>query len=284
MKKLIAAAAFLFIIAVCFGACSSNSVAQHSELNSEMLSSAAETPDAAQTAQLEESSQTSPSNSPLKVGIRNDSPGFAYLNIDTGEISGFEVDIIKSVGALLERDIEFVVVNDTTREDALKSGEIDLIAATFTITDGRKEDYLFTRPYYTDRLAFLVPKESEAQTVADLDGVKVGVADDTTAVEDLESAAGSKGIFVEAVPYGTFTDAKKALFSGEIDALYMDESILRSYQYGRVIEEYFTPQPYGVAALKENAELLNAVDSAIDALTKDGTLEAFADHWELKLN
>lgn len=281
MKKTIYAIIFILISALCLTSCAQNS---------EAANAASDAPAASESdrnAQASPAAETSPSandDSPLKVGIRNDSPGFAYLNIDTGEINGFEVDMINSVGELLGRDIEFVVVNDTTREDALKSGDIDLIAATFTITDGRKEEYLFTRPYYTDRLAFLVPKESDAETVSDLNGAKVGVADDTTAVDDLQSAAESKNISVEAVPFETFTEAKRALFNGEIDAVYMDESILRSYQDGRVIEEYFTPQPYGIAALKENAELLNAVDSAIDLLSADGTLDAYADHWELKLD
>lgn len=281
MKKTISAIIFILLCVLCFVSCSQSGKAKSAS------SAVAEPTESAEEAMAQpsdaETAASSGDSSPLKVGIRNDSPGFAYLNIDTGEINGFEVDMIKSVGELLGRDIEFVVVNDTTREDALKAGDIDLIAATFTITDGRKEEYLFTRPYYTDRLAFLVPKESGAQKVADLDSAKVGVTDDTTAVEDLQNAAASKGISIEAVPYATFTEAKKGLFAGEIDALYMDESILRSYQDGRVLEEYFTPQPYGVAALKDNPELINAVDSAIDLLFSDGTLEAFSDHWELEL-
>lgn len=283
MKKTITAIIFITLAAVLFlTGCSQNADVQNSTVNAETPLPTVEL--AEPSAFLQPPQSSDEKNSPLKVGIRNDSPGFAYLNIDTGEINGYEVDLVKSVGELLGREIEFVVVNDSTREDALKNGDIDLIAATFTITDDRENDYLFSRPYYTDRLAFLVPKESQAETVSELDGAKVGVADDTTAVEDLQSAARSKNISVEAAPYKTFTDAKRALFAGEIDALYMDESILRSYQDGRVLEEYFAPQPYGIAALKENSELINAVDGAIDMLESDGTLEAFADHWELKLD
>lgn len=273
MKKTVIYILSLIFLAALFAACTEQPQADSPAPSSE--------PEAAQSAPA----QSAPEDkSPIKVGIRNDTPGFAYLNIDTGEVNGFEVDLMRAVGGLLERDVEFIIVNDTTREKALKAGDIDLIAATFTITDDRKSEYLFTQPYYTDKLAFLVPKDSDAQNVADLDSAKVGVADNTTAVDDLNSAAQNKNITVEAVPFETYTDAKKALFNGEIDSIYMDASVLRSYQDGRVLEEYFTPQPYGIAALKENSELLNAVDSAINFLESDGTLDALADHWEIDLD
>lgn len=281
MKKTYVIILIVLLLFTCLlSSCSQNDMPAEQTTQAAGISAAA----SQEPAPSEPPEQSQSDGLPLRVGIRNDSPGFAYLNIDTGEINGYEVDLMNEIGAVLGRDIEYTVVNDTTREQELKNGDIDLVIATYTITDGRKSDLVFSRPYYTDKLAFLVPKDSKARSVSDLNAAKVGVADNTTAVDDLNETAKSKGIEVTAVPFETFSDAKKALFANEIDAIYMDESLLRSYQDGRIIEEYFTPQPYGIAALKENAELINAVDGALDLLISDGTAEALADHWELKLD
>jgi len=217
----------------------------------------------------------------INVGVRTDAPGFGYLSIELGEATGYEVDIANAIADALDKKAEFVEVNDETREEMLSSGQVDMIAATYTITDERKEQFNFSRPYYTDWIAVLVPENSKVMSFSELDGARIGTIKGTTPQQQLETVAKEQSVTVEPVMYEDFAQARKALFAGEVDALFMDESIIRSYSDGRVLDERYAPQEYGIATRKSDGEFAGRIDEILGRLDEDGTLEGFRAHWEL---
>lgn len=217
----------------------------------------------------------------IVAGVRDDVPGFGYLSIERGEIVGYEVDIANAIADALGQQIEFIVVNDETREQALEQGEADMILATFTITDERKERVSFSDPYYQDWLVFLVGDDSAVQSFAGLDGANVGTVKDTTPAAQLEAVAEQESVAVSPVLYDDFSQARQALFAGEVDALFMDESIIRSYSGGRILPDRFVPQEYGIATRKSDTAFLDEINGILSALAADGTLDTFRAHWEL---
>ena len=89
----------------------------------------------------------------LKVGVKVDVPKYGYKNPQTGQVEGLEIDISKAVAKKIlgdENKVEFQGVTAKTRGPLLDNGEIDMVAATFTITDERKKSYNFSDPYIKD--------------------------------------------------------------------------------------------------------------------------------------
>jgi len=114
----------------------------------------------------------------LKVGIKEDVPGFGYYNKDTGQYEGLEIDLAKLMAREFtgdEKNLELVPVTTSTRGPLLDNGDIDIALATFAITEERKLQWNFSAAYYTDYIGFMVKKDSGIVNLEKLKGKTVGV-------------------------------------------------------------------------------------------------------------
>jgi len=223
----------------------------------------------------------------LRVGTKTDVPGFGYQNPDTNEVEGMEIDIAKALAKKLlgdENKIETMGVTAQTRGPLLDNNEVDIIIATFTITEQRKESYNFTQPYYTDEIGFLVKKEAGFKDIKDLDGKTIGVAQSATTRDALEEKAKELGITFQYGEYASYPDLNAALASGRIDAFSVDKSILLGYlnETTEILEEGFKPQEYGIACKLDNKDLAQYLDDFIAEIKADGTLDSIFEKWNLK--
>ena len=144
----------------------------------------------------------------LKVGCKTDIPKFSLQNTATGEYEGFEDDLAYEIAGLIfgvsadeakeKKLVEFQGVTAKTRGPLLENGEIDLVIATFTITDERKETYNFSTPYYTDAVGLLVNKDAGIASIEDLDGKVIGVAQAATSKDGFKAYVEEKGLSVKA--------------------------------------------------------------------------------------
>ena len=125
----------------------------------------------------------------LRVGVKEDVPNFGLRNTATGEIEGFEIDIVKLLAKEIlgdEKAYELTPVTAKTRGPLLDNGEVDLVIATFTITDERKLTYNFSTPYYEDAVGLLVKKAAGFKGLADMNGKAIGVAQSATSKEAVQ--------------------------------------------------------------------------------------------------
>lgn len=222
----------------------------------------------------------------LKVGVKEDVPNFGLRNTETGEIEGFEIDIAKMIAADLVGDadaIELTPVTAKTRGPLLDNGELDLVVATFTITEERKLTYNFSTPYYTDAVGLMVKKDAGYEGLADMDGAVIGVAQSATSKDAVSAEADKLGISVSFSEYATYPEIKAALDSGRIDAFCVDGSILGGYMDDTtmILPDRFSPQDYGVASKLDNTDLAAAVDDLIKGWMDDGTLDDLIAKWGL---
>ena len=222
----------------------------------------------------------------LRVGVKEDVPGFGMRNTTTGEIEGMEVDVAKLIAKEIlgdENAIELTPVTAKTRGPLLDNGDIDMILATFTITPERRETYNFSTPYYTDAVGLLVKTDSPYNSLADMDGALVGVAQSATAKDAILAAAEEAGITVNIDEYATYPEIKAALDSGRVNVFSVDRSISRGYidDTTKLLDDAFNPQDYGVATKLDNTELAAYVDGLIAGWLEDGTIQGFVDQWEL---
>lgn len=222
----------------------------------------------------------------LKVGVKEDVPNFGLMNTDTGEIEGFEIDIAKKIAEEILGDpeaIELTPVTAKTRGPLLDNGEVDMVIATFTVTEERKETYNFTDAYYEDAVGLLVKTEKNYEGLEDMDGANIGVAQSSTTADAIAAEAEQYDITVDFSEYATYPEIKAALDSGRIDAFSVDRSILAGYldESTEILPDRFATQDYGIATMKVNTELADGVNDLITTWGEDDTLDGLVSEWGL---
>ncbi|HFI0288506.1 TPA: transporter substrate-binding domain-containing protein [Streptococcus suis] len=215
----------------------------------------------------------------LRVGVKQDVPNFGYKNPDSGEFEGLEIDIARKIADELGVDIEFTPVTAQTRGPLLDNGQVDLVIATFTITDERKLLYNFTTPYYTDAVGFLVNKDSGIKTFTDLNGKTIGVAQGSITRTLISELADKYGIAVNFAELGSYPELSVSLRAHRTDAFSVDQSILSGYigSKSELMDFSFSASDYGIVTKLSNKDLNNYLNSLVEKWTSDGSLQAIYD-------
>lgn len=216
----------------------------------------------------------------LVVGVKNDVPHFGMLNPVSGKIEGFEVDIAKMLAKQIlgsDSKVKLVPVNAKTRGPMIDNGSVDVVVATFTITDKRKKIYNFTTPYYKDSVGLLVLKDKGYKSLADMNGAVIGVAQAATSKTAIADAAKKLDIKVTFKEFPDYPSLKAALDAGRVDAFAVDKSILLGYVSDNsvILPDSFAPQEYGIVTKKGDkawakyvGDFVNDNKEAIDAAAK----------------
>ena len=236
-------------------------------------------------AQLEAGVQDIVDRGVLRVGVKQDLPNFGYRDPESNQYTGMEVEIAKKVAAELGVDIEFTPVTAQTRGALLDNGQLDMVIATFTITEERKELYNFTTPYYTDAVGFLVRKDSNIQSSWEaLDGLTIGVTQGSIQWGLLEEIAAEKGIELNFRELGSNSEVVVALAAHRVDAFSIDQSILSAFlgKTNELLDLQYQPSEYGIVTKKSNTDLATYLDGLVQDWTEDGTLQAIYDDFGLK--
>lgn len=302
-KKLSAAAALVMAAAAALSGCGSSSA---STTAAATTAAAAETTAAASEAAAEagtaasgdvtEDVQKIIDRGVLKVGCKSDVPNFSLQNTATGEYEGFEDDLAYNIAGEIfgctadeakeKKLVEFQGVTAKTRGPLLENGEIDLVIATFTITDERKETYNFSTPYYTDAVGLLVNNDSGIESIEDLDGKIIGVAQSSTTKDGFKAYVEEKGLDVnpEFQEFDGYPALAQALATKQIDCFSVDRAILSGYvnDSNHILSDRFSEQEYGVASAKENTGLASLVDEKVNAMIDDGSMKTLQDAWGLQ--
>lgn len=232
----------------------------------------------------------------LKVGCKTDIPNFSLQNTSTGEYEGFEDDLAYEIAGTIfgctaaeakeQKLVEFQGVTAKTRGPLLENGEIDLVIATFTITDERKETYNFSTPYYTDAVGLLVNKDSGIASIEDLDGKIVGIAQSSTSKDGFLAYVEEKGLSVtpEFQEFDGYPALAQALATKQIDCFCVDRAILSGYvnDSNIILDDRFAEQEYGIASAKENTGLAALVEEKVASMLSDGSMTAMQEKWNLQ--
>ena len=214
----------------------------------------------------------------VKIGIKFDQPGLGLR--EGAEYTGFDVEVAKYVAKELgheEGDITWVESPSAQRETLIETGQVDLIFATYSITDKRKERVSFAGPYLIAGQGLLVRSDETAITGPDtLEGKKLcSVTGSTPAQKIKEQYPG-----VQLQEFGTYSECLPALLSKGIDAVTTDDTILAGFaaqpQYAgklKLVGEPFTEEKYGVGLKKGDTALCEKVNAAITKMVDEGAWE-----------
>lgn len=222
----------------------------------------------------------------VTLGTKFDQPGLGLRNAD-GSMSGLDVDIATEVvNRIAEKEghaeptIEWRETPSAQRETLIQNGEVDMIAATYSINSGRAETVSFGGPYLLTHQALLVRSdETSIDSLESLDGkILCSVTGSTPAQKVKEALPG-----VQLQEYDTYSSCTEALRNGNVDAMTTDATILNGYSAQSpgdftVIEmekdgEPFTNEHYGIGVTKDDQATVDAINEALDAIIEDGTFD-----------
>ncbi|EEB73375.1 basic amino acid ABC transporter substrate-binding protein [Thermococcus sp. AM4] len=202
----------------------------------------------------------------LIVGTSADFPPFEYKDPQTGNITGFDIDLIKMVAKKAGYDkVEIKDMDFDSLIPALQTGKVDVVIAGMTITEKRKQVVDFSIPYWKADQAVVVRKDSDIaiNSLDDLKGKVIGVEKGTTGAIYIKDHLGDQVTLKE---YNSYVAALQALLNGQVDVLVIDSPVANMFtnKYDvKVVYTINTNEHYGIAVKKGNKELLDKINKAL---------------------
>jgi glutamate transport system substrate-binding protein len=218
----------------------------------------------------------------LRVGTKIDQPGFGLANT-AGEPEGFDVEMAKLIAAkmgLTEDQITFTETVSANREPFLVEDRVDIVVATYTINDKRKELIDFAGPYYEAGQDIMVaagnPENIEGPD--DLAGKAVCSVEGSTPAENIRTNYPE----AELVLYDAYSKCADDLRNGNVAAVTTDNVILTGFVAGdpeafELVGNPFTEEPYGIGVQKGEDEFRDFINDVLEESFEDGS---WAEAWD----
>ncbi len=221
--------------------------------------------------------------SPWRVATEGTFPPFEFYNSQTGEVQGFEVDLVKAMAKKMDRELKLETIGFDAIIPAILSGTIDTGAAGFSVTPERAKRVLFSIPFYKSGLTIVVPKG--AKGIADFDdlkGKRISVQLGTTSMTFAKKIEGA-----QVTTFNSAGDAILNMLAGNSDAVINDKPVTDYIlaQNKSLAEQTTHLKPIATADLfamvtaKGNDSLKKEMDDALKALKADGTFNELHRKW-----
>ncbi|KQV26716.1 glutamate ABC transporter substrate-binding protein [Yonghaparkia sp. Root332] len=211
----------------------------------------------------------------ITIGTKFDQPLFGLQGPD-GSPVGFDVAIGALVAAELGipfEDIEWIEAQSSVRESFLESDQVDMVVATYTINDARKERIDFAGPYFIAGQDILVaagnPEGIEGPE--DLEGLPVCSAEGSTPAATISEQYGA-----ELLAAGGYSDCLDPLRNGQVVAVTTDNVILSGFVDQNpgefeLLGETFTEEPYGIGVPLGDDAFRTFINDVLEEAFEDGT-------------
>jgi glutamate transport system substrate-binding protein len=214
----------------------------------------------------------------IKVGTKFDQPGFGLKGL-SGKPEGFDVEIAKIIAGELGIPADKVAYTESpskVREDVIVNGTVDMVVATYTINDKRKERIAFAGPYYEAGQNIMVKKDDTSITGPDSfkqGAKKVCSVTGSTPAEEIKKYV--KDPVAQTVNFDTYDKCRDALVGGQVDAVTTDNVILLGYIAKsdgafKLAGDNFTKEPYGIGVKKEDNAFRNFINDVLEKAFTDG--------------
>jgi glutamate transport system substrate-binding protein len=207
----------------------------------------------------------------MTVGTKFDQPGFGLLGLDDVP-EGFDVEVAKIIAGAMgiaEEDIEWVQASSDIREQVIEDGEVDMVVATYTINDERKQRVTFAGPYYEAGQMLMVNADEDAiegpEDIAENPDMKVCSVTGSTPSENIREYLANED---QLVLFDIYDKCKDALSNGQVDIVTTDNVILLGYVSEsdgefKLVGEQFTEEPYGIGIEKGDVEFCEFINETL---------------------
>jgi polar amino acid transport system substrate-binding protein len=228
----------------------------------------------------------------ILIGTDATYPPFEVVDESTGEVVGFDPDMMAEIAELTGVEYEFQPTAWDGIFAALAAKEFDAVLSAVTIYPDRAEIVDFTTPYYqVGQVVSVRADEEDINGYEDLaDGAIVGVQLSTTG--DFATTDEANVPEDNVRRFDTIDLAYQALLNGDLDAVVADSPTTQNYVTrfegeikivgGEGEDAWFTTEDYGIAVQKGDDELNESLSAAIEKLKKDGTIQELLEKWEVE--
>lgn len=211
----------------------------------------------------------------IKIGVKYDQPGLGFKDAASDTPTGFDVEMAKQLAASLGitgDDIEWVETISDNREPFLEDGTVDLVLASYSITDERRQVVGQAGPYLVTGQQLLVAADSDIASVDDVKGEEVCSVTGSTSLDNIE-AEGAK-----PVGFDTYSECVEKVLDGTVSAMSTDGTILAGYAAQnegelKVVGDQFSEERIGVGYSIDRPEMCQWIVDTITQAYDDGAYE-----------
>ena len=218
----------------------------------------------------------------LIVGVKDAVVPFGFVDENTNQLVGFDIDICRYIAEQLGVDIEILPVTSATRIPMVAQGQVDLVAATMTHKFERDDVIDFSITYFMDGQKILVAKDSGITSAADLDGMKVGSAQGSTSEKNIAEAVPG----VTVVSFDGYPQAFLALKQGKVAAVTTDSTILLGLKNSdenpdnwEIVGEFISAEPYGLGLPENDSDFRDFVNKCLADMWLSGKYQEVYNKW-----
>ncbi len=221
----------------------------------------------------------------LKVATEAGFMPFEYVGEETGELLGFDMDLIRAVGEVLGLEVQIDNISWDGLIPALLNNNYHAVIAGVTITPERKESVSFSNPYFESVLTVVTKKnETNVASLDDLTGKAAAVQINTTG-DFTASDLYDEGLLKSVSRFDTVADAMQAVMIGAADVVIVDLPVAEAYLEAnptaplKNVGAVSANEHYGIAIHKNNGQLLEQINAALAELEKNGTYDEIYGKW-----
>lgn len=211
----------------------------------------------------------------LVMATNAEFPPYEYW--EGGQIVGIDAEVAAAIADKLGMELRIDDMAFDATLAALQSGQADIVMAGMTVTPERQQNVNFSEPYAEAHQVVIVTEDSEIATVDDLAGKKIGVQQNTTGDIYTTDDFGDEAV----QRYNRGADAVMALSQGMLDAVVIDlepaKAFVAANEGLKILDTQYADEEYAIAINKNDTELLEKVNTALQDLKEDGTLQKIVD-------
>lgn len=273
MKKalsLMTAAALALSLAAC------GSTASSEAASSDAASSEAASSEAASETETAELSTVEPGK--LIMSTNAAFPPYE-MTTDSGEFEGIDIETAQAIADKLGLELQIDDMDFDAALLAVQQGKSDMVMAGVTVTDERQNVMDFTDSYATGIQSIIVKEDSDIASVDDLAGKKIGTQRGTTGYLYCSDDFGDENV----VAYDDGLTAVQMLNNGQVDCVVIDNAPAKEFVAAnpglKLLDTAYVEEDYAIGVGKGNTELKDAINTALEELKADGTLQAIVDKY-----
>ena len=282
MKKalsLMIAAALVLSLAACGSTASSaasSEAASPEAASSDAASSEAASSEAASETETAELSTVEPGK--LIMSTNAAFPPYE-MTTDSGEFEGIDIETAQAIADKLGLELQIDDMDFDAALLAVQQGKSDMVMAGVTVTDERQNVMDFTDSYATGIQSIIVKEDSDIASVDDLAGKKIGTQRGTTGYLYCSDDFGDENV----VAYDDGLTAVQMLNNGQVDCVVIDNAPAKEFVAAnpglKLLDTAYVEEDYAIGVGKGNTELKDAINTALEELKADGTLQAIVDKY-----
>ena len=213
----------------------------------------------------------------LTMGTNATFPPYEYKDGD--DVVGIDAEIAQALADKLGLKVKIVDMDFDSLIASVQSGKIDMSLAGMTVTEERKQNVDFTDSYATGVQVIIVKEDSDIASADDLEGKLIGVQQGTTGHLYCSDDFGEDNV----IPYANGATAVQALLQGKVDCVVIDQEPAKAFVEAnaglKILETAYTTEDYAAAVSKDNPALTAALNSALQELKDDGTIQGILDKY-----